>query len=126
MPETAKLISIELNDGLFELTRDIADARYIAHHGDASDLKRILQRYQLGRPDVVISGIPFSCMSEEIGKSILQSIHNELSNGGRFVAYQVSARVDDLNTFYAGRRSVSWEWLNIPPLRVWQWHKSEA
>ena len=127
MPESAKLISVELNNGLYKLASDISDTRYIAHYGDASDLTNILQRYQLGQPDVVISGIPFSCMPEEVGRSILQCINRELADGGRFVAYQVSARVDELNSYFTNNsRTVFWEWLNIPPLRVWQWRKSEA
>lgn len=127
MPDTARLLSIELNEGLYPLSSDIKDSRYIAHHGDASELTDILQSYQLDRPDVVISGIPFSCMTEQVGRSILQCIHEELTSGGRFVAYQVSARVDELNTYYVDEhRTVSWEWLNMPPLRVWRWRKSEA
>lgn len=127
LPASATLISIELNEGLFTLTSDIADTRYIAHHGDASDLAAILQQYGVARPDVVISGIPFSCMEPEVGKSILACIETELADGGRFVAYQVSARVDELNDYYpTDQRTVAWEWLNVPPLRVWRWCKSTA
>jgi phospholipid N-methyltransferase len=125
LPSSARLISIELNEGLYTLTSDINDSRYIAHHGNASDLTDILQQYGAGHPDVVISGIPFSCMEPEVGKSILACIQSELVDGGRFVAYQVSARVDELNEYYpADQRSVAWEWLNVPPLRVWRWCKS--
>jgi phospholipid N-methyltransferase len=124
MPDTARLISIELNAGLYELSAGITDARYTAHHGDASELSAILQQYGVGQPDVVISGIPFSCMDEPVGQSIIQCVHDELTAGGRFVAYQVSARVDELNEYFPPpRRSVSWEWLNVPPLRVWRWQK---
>ena len=73
LPANAKLLSIELNEGLYSLTNDISDARYIAHHGNAIDLSAILQQHQTGRPDVVISGIPFSTMDPETGQSILQS-----------------------------------------------------
>lgn len=124
MPSGATLLSIELNEGLYALTRDISDPRYIAHHGDASGLSDILRQHQLNQPDVVISGIPFSCMDPDTGRSILHTIKQELTAGGRFVAYQVSAKVDELNTYYpADRRSVTWEWLNVPPLRVWRWQK---
>lgn len=126
LPANAKLLSIELNEGLYSLTSDITDARYIAHQGNATDLSAILKQHQTGRPDVVISGIPFSTMQPEAGQSILQCVQEELNDGGRFVAYQVSARVDRLNTYYpADHRTVSWEWLNVPPLRVWRWHKPQ-
>ncbi|OED37736.1 hypothetical protein AB833_22500 [Chromatiales bacterium (ex Bugula neritina AB1)] len=124
MPQTARLLSIELNPGLFELGQQIDDPRYTAHHGDASDLESILTRYNLAPPDVVISGIPFSCMDPAVATSILQMIHRLLNADGRFVAYQVSARVDELNTFYASeRRKQEFELLNVPPLRVWRWQK---
>ena len=99
LPANAKLLSIELNEGLYSLTSDITDARYIAHQGNAADLSAILKQHQTGRPDVVISGIPFSTMEPEAGQSILKCVQEELNDGGRFVAYQVSARVDRLNTY---------------------------
>lgn len=124
MPADAKLLSIELNEGLYRLTRQIEDDHYIAHHGNAADLEEILQKYNLASPDVVISGIPFSCMDREVGNSILKIIHKNLNPAGRFVAYQLSARVDELNQFYPkAQRCVEFEWLNIPPLRVWRWQK---
>ncbi len=127
LPANARLISIELNEGLHALNSEIKDPRYIAHHGNAADLSDILQQHQTGRPDVVISGIPFSTMQPEAGKAILECVHKELVDGGRFIVYQVSARADELNSYYAnGSRSVAWEWFNLPPLRVWRWHKAES
>lgn len=127
MPAHARLLSIELNEGLYQLASRIDDERYIAHHGDAHELAGILDNYQLGAPDVVISGIPFSCMERGAGAALIQRIHSLLVPDGRFVAYQVNPRVDQLNTFFsAGNRSVAWEWLSIPPLRVWRWQKLAA
>ncbi len=124
MPQDARLLSIELNPGLFRLGQRIDDPRYTAHHGDASDLDSILAQYQLAPPDAVISGIPFSCMDRSVATTLLQLIHQQLSTDGRFVAYQLSRRVDELNQFYrADRRTEEFEWLNIPPLRVWSWQK---
>jgi phospholipid N-methyltransferase len=128
MPADARLLSIELNEGLFQLSSRISDQRYIAHHGDAHELSSILEQYQLDQPDVVISGIPFSCMERSAGAALIQRIHALLQPGGRFVAYQVNPRVDQLNTFFRAEnsRSVAWEWLSIPPLRVWRWQKQAA
>jgi len=124
MPAGSKLLSIELNQGLFELASQIEDARYTAHNGSAADLGSIMEKYGLDSPDVVISGIPFSCMDRETGSSILRVVHSQLKPGGRFVAYQLSPRVDELNTFYSpDKRSVEFEWMSIPPMRVWRWQK---
>lgn len=124
MQPDARLLCIELNEGLYNLVREIDDPRYIAHHGDACDIESILETYNLGSPDVVISGIPFSCMDRSVGSTLLGRIHSILNPAGRFVAYQVNPRVSQLNTFFdANQKTVEIEWLCIPPIRVWRWQK---
>lgn len=123
MPADARLLSIELNEGLYQLNSKIDDKRYIAHHGDARALADILAGYQLPSPDVVISGIPFSTMDVAVATDILHSINTQLSADGRFVAYQLSDRVKRLNASANMPYTQEMEWLNIPPLRVWCWRK---
>lgn len=124
MAADARLLCIELNQGLFDLVKEIDDPRFIAHHGDACEIESILKTYSLGAPDIVISGIPFSTMDRSIGATLLGRIHTILNHGGRFVAYQVNPRVSELNTFFeSGQKKVETEWLNVPPLRVWRWQK---
>lgn len=127
MSTDAHLLCIELNKGLFDLVKEIDDPRFIAHHGDACEIESILKTYNLGAPDIVISGIPFSTMDRSIGSTLLGRIHSILNQGGRFVAYQVNPRVSELNTFFnANQKKVETEWLNVPPLRVWRWQKGSA
>lgn len=124
MGSDTTLLSIELSARLFELNNEIKDPRYIAHQGDARNLAGILAGHQLSRPNVVISGIPFSTIDHVIGSGIIQMIHQHLLPGGRFVAYQLSSQVDRLNTFFSeDQRVIETEWLNLPPLRVWCWTK---
>ena len=125
MQDDARLLSIELNTGLYKLLTEFSDPRLVVHNGDASEIESILQTYGLAMPDVVISGIPFSCMDRTIGTTLIEKIHSILQPGGRFVAYQVNPRVSELNTFFAPEeKTVETEWLNVPPLRVWRWRKS--
>ncbi len=124
MPADAHLLSIELNAGLYQLASRIHDSRYTAHHGDATALADILAGHSRPAPDVVISGIPFSTMDRTVASRLLENVHRQLAPGGRFVAYQVNNRVDQLNTFFEpSQRSVEVELLNVPPLRVWCWRK---
>lgn len=123
MDQNARLLSIELNEGLYQLASQVKDPRYTAHHGDATNLQSILQQYGLPAPDVVISGIPFSTMDPEIGATLIQTIQQQLAPGGRFVAYQVNGQVDRLNTFFGDNKTLEVELLNVPPLRVWCWQK---
>ncbi|MEM7255875.1 MAG: methyltransferase type 12 [Pseudomonadota bacterium] len=123
MPADARLLSIELNEGLYQLNSRITDTRYTAHHGSATDLAEILATHQLPAPDVIISGIPFSTMDKSIARDILHSINKQLAVDGRFVAYQVSDKVRRLNTAANMPCTQETEWLNVPPLRVWCWRK---
>ncbi len=125
MEADARLLCIELNERLYNLVKEIEDPRFIAHHGDACDIESILKLYSMNKPDVVISGIPFSTMDRSVGSTLIGRIHGVLNSGGRFVAYQVNPRVSELNTYFTEeQKSVEWEWLSVPPIKVWRWQKS--
>ena len=124
MSVDARLLCIELNERLYNLVNEIDDPRFIAHHGDACEIESILRLYGLSKPDVIVSGIPFSTMNRSVGSMLLGRIHSILNAGGRFVAYQVSPRVDELNTYFTDdQKSVELEWFSVPPIRVWRWQK---
>lgn len=126
MPRDARLLSIEINPHLHDSVRNIPDDRLIAHLGNACELPTILSRYGMDRPNVVISGIPFSTMSPRSGSQIIHAISSLLAPHGRFVAYQVSKRVVELCRPYLGTGQMKVEILNIPPVRVYQWEKNGA
>jgi phospholipid N-methyltransferase len=124
MPRHARLLSIEINPQLHASVSRISDDRLIAHLGNACELKKILGIYGMGRPEVVISGIPFSTMSHRSGAQVVKAIFSLLAPNGRFVAYQVSKRVADLCRPILGAGQMEIEILNIPPVRVYQWEKN--
>lgn len=124
MPQHAKLLSIEINPHLHASVSKISDDRLIAHLGNACELERILGMYDMGRPEVVISGIPFSTMSHRSGAQVVETISALLAPNGRFVAYQVSKRVAELCRPILGTGQMEVEILNIPPVRVYQWAKN--
>jgi len=124
MKSDAKLLAIELNTDFVKLIRvSIEDPRLVVHHGSAAAIPEALACHGLGKPEVILSGIPFSTMEEELGLSILRSVHDSLAPGGRFVAYQFRDRVETLGRDVFGRAHVQTEVLNIPPMRVYSWHK---
>ena len=124
MPQHARLLSIEINPHLYASVSKISDDRLIAHLGNACELKKILFMYDMGSPEVVISGIPFSTMSHRTGSQVIEAISSLLSPNGRFVAYQVSKRVASLCRPFLGTGQMEVELLNIPPVRIYQWEKS--
>lgn len=126
MPPRAKLLSIEINPHLYASVSKISDDRLIAHLGNACELKKILSMYDMGCPEVVISGIPFSTMSHSTGSQVIEAVSSLLSPNGRFVAYQVSKRVASLCRPFLGTGQMEVELLNIPPIRIYQWAKSDG
>ncbi len=123
MPAAARLLSVEINPRFHERIRDIRDDRLIPHLGSAEQLGEALETHELGSPDAVISGIPFSTMSPMSGSRVLEIISSVLAPGGCFVAYQVSRRVDTLSRPHFGKAKVDLELFNIPPARVYRWEK---
>lgn len=123
MSPQARLLSIEINPEFHRMIKRISDERLIAHHGNATELGEILPMYGLGAPDVIISGIPFSTMSQSAGSTVLAIISSVLPNHGRFVAYQVSNRIMTLCQPFLGRGHMEFEFFNIPPMRVFRWDK---
>ena len=83
-----------------------------------------LLAHDLEKPDVILSGIPFSTMDKQVGLDILKSVHDNLPEGGSFVAYQFRDRVETLGRGVFGRASVQTELFNVPPMRVYRWQKT--
>jgi len=123
MPADGKLLSIEINSDFVPALRRIPDPRLIVHEGSAVDLASILASHGLGAPDVVLSGIPFSTMTHDLGRAIVRAVSDVLEPGGRFVAYQVRDRVEKLGRKVFGPAAVALELRNVPPMRVYRWEK---
>ena len=124
MRSDATLLGIEINPRFAELLRRRRDPRLLVHEGSASEIPQILEKHELPAPDVILSGIPFSTMSREIGTGILRAVHRALAPGGFFIAYQVRDRVEILGREVFGRAiTVQTELLNVPPMRVYRWQK---
>lgn len=123
----APLLAIELNPAFHARIADgIDDPRLIAQLGSAAQIDEFVSAHRLPRPDAVISGIPFSTMPTEAATNIAQAVATTLAPGGRFVAYQVRAHVATYATPHLGTPELEWEWLNVPPMRVFTWRKPPA
>ncbi len=126
MPQDAQLLSVEINPHFHAMVSRIQDDRLIAHLGSACELKEIVSMYGLNSPELIISGIPFSTMTHGSGSQVLEAVAALLAPNGRFVAYQVSARVASLCQPFFGSGQMVVELLNIPPMRVYRWNKNGA
>jgi phosphatidylethanolamine/phosphatidyl-N-methylethanolamine N-methyltransferase len=123
LPPTSRFIAVELNSDFIPALQAIGDGRLSVHHGSAEDLPQILAQYGLESVDVIFSGIPFSTIPRQTGRSILRRAWDALSPGGRFVAYQLRSQVKRLARDFMGKPDEEFEFLNIPPLWVYRWKK---
>lgn len=123
LPRDSKLLAIEINRQFVSLLASLTDPRLIVHHGSSENLEGALAVYGLARPDVVVSGIPFSTIPRALGRRILRAVWDALAPGGRFVAYQWRQRVAVLGRDILGRPQVGVELLNMPPVRLYCWRK---
>lgn len=121
MRPDARLLSIEINPHFHRMVSAIADPRLIPHLGSACDLADIIAEHDLPAPDAVISGIPFSTLSPDLGESLIRAIPGVLAPGGCFVAYQARDRVAELCNPVMGESESATEFRNIPPMRVYKW-----
>jgi phospholipid N-methyltransferase len=127
MGPQARLLAIEL-DPVFHarLPGVVRDPRLFAECGSAERMGEFLATRRLPAPDVIVSGIPFSTMPQDVGERIAAKVAAVLAPGGRFVAYQVRPRVADFTTPHLGVPRSEWELWNLPPMRVFTWVKPPA
>jgi phospholipid N-methyltransferase len=125
MKPQSRLLAIEKTRELAETLDTIEDPRLVAHCGDAADLCSIANRYGWDAIDVVVSGIPFSILPEAVAGQIVQAIDQLLRPGGTFIAYQVQDDVSDYAQPCFGTPTLQSVPLNLPPLKVYCWTKSE-
>lgn len=121
LPANARLLTIDTSPDFVDLLNEIDDPRVINHLGSAENLIQILKDHNLGGPDAVISGIPFSTMPPQIGQRIVKAIQQALAAGGRFVAYQFRGEVANITRPVMGEPDSKMEWRNVPPMRVFRW-----
>lgn len=122
MPADAKLVCIETDQHFVEMVRKINDPRLIVHRGSAEHVADVVNEHGLAKPDVILSGIPFSTMPPELGRLIAQRVHDALPVGGSFVAYQFRPHVATFSTpIFGPAERDELELLNIPPMRVYRW-----
>ena len=89
MTKSSKLIAIERNRNFYGmLKRELKDQRMMLFNECAGNLNRILGYNGHGCVDYIVSGIPFSLISDELKQTILNSTHVALKKGGKFLSYQ--------------------------------------
>ncbi len=109
------LLAIEKNAKFYKSLSNIHDDRLKPVHSDVRDFKRIMHDWGIGNVDCIVSGIPFSFMTQQERNLLIADVHSRLSHGGRFVAYQFTTHLIPLMRRHFRKMHVEFEIRNIPP-----------
>lgn len=111
------LLAIESNPQFVGVLKDIRDSRFTLVHGDATVAADYAAEHGLAGFDLVISGIPFSMLTDASRKKVVDMTYDLLAPGGTFLVYQTSPlMVPYLKRRFSVKTSV--EMLNVPPYFV--------
>jgi phospholipid N-methyltransferase len=112
-----KLLAIEANPQFVGVLKDLHDPRFALVHGDATVAADYAKEHGLAGFDLVISGIPFSLLSDATRKKVVDMTHDLLAPGGTFLVYQTSPlMLPYLKRRFAVKTTI--ELLNVPPYFV--------
>jgi phospholipid N-methyltransferase len=120
MPRESRLVTIDVSPHFTRhLQRTINDPRLIAVTASAASVVDILDRHGLGTADMIVTGIPFSTLSDELGMQIMDASAQVLAPGGQLLAYQMRTAVAALLERRFGAVRKSYVWRNIPPCHLY-------
>ncbi|HXG80185.1 MAG TPA: methyltransferase [Sphingomicrobium sp.] len=121
----ARLIAIDTNPDFIDyLNGDIDDERFIAVHGSAADVEKIIAEHGFDHADYVLSGLPFSTLPPGVGEQIGAATSHAIRNGGAFLVYQFSPKVRDYIAPHFERIDRGFELVNVPPATLfWAWRE---
>jgi phospholipid N-methyltransferase len=122
----AMLIAIDTNPDFIDYLRhDIDDPRFVAVHGSASDVEKIVAEHGFDHADFVLSGLPFSTLPPGVGEAIGSATSRVIRNGGAVLVYQFSPKVRDFIAPFFERIDRGFEWVNVPPATLfWAWREA--
>ncbi len=128
LPANAKLVAIDTNEHFLKILRErIADPRLSIVHDSAENVRDICARAGIERVNYVISGIPFTMLPDEVADRIVKATHDLLTDGGKFLVYQflkpegqATPGIHRYLPRHFGKIRKEAEWLNIPPLWVYE------
>ena len=115
-----KVLLIESNDDFYEKLRTEYEDRSDVHvaHDSAEHVAELLAERGLGRPDYVVSGLPFAALPAAVSERILTETARLLSDGGEFVTFQYTLLKKGVIGCHFGTVRVTRELRNLPPAYV--------
>ena len=114
-----KLICFELNNEFVAELNTISDPRLEVYNACASSIRNILDELKIGSVDYVVSSLPLAIMDDDVVKSVVESVRENLRAGGRFLQYQYSLNnYEDIKPGFSESR-VRFTLRNMPPAFIY-------
>ncbi|MGN7471814.1 class I SAM-dependent methyltransferase [Brevibacillus sp. SAFN-007a] len=86
---------------------------------EATKIGQYLEELELGKADVIISGLPFANFPKELRTAILDEVQNALKPGGLFITFQYSLQLQaELQARFPWVET-DFTLLNIPPAFIY-------
>ncbi len=126
--QDSKIIALDTNAEFLQiLRRRLPDQRLTIHHDSAENILIRLHEAGSAHANYVISGIPFTMLDRDVADRIVHDTYEALTPEGKFLVYQFlkpEARgARGIHTYLPRHFPVirkEIEWLNIPPLWVYE------
>ncbi|HUD95827.1 AAA family ATPase [Sphingobium sp.] len=96
------------------------DSRLIVVTGSASDLDAILAARGINHIDCILSGLPFSTLSEAEARRIVDASARLLRPSGSFLAYQMRTAIRPYLVARFDTVMHDFEWWNLPPCHLYR------
>lgn len=127
LPADGKLLVIDTNSRFIDyLRQSIDDDRFHAVLGSATDVDKFIRATGHAKADYILSGLPFSALSVELGQEIVDTSYSVLREGGAFLTYQFRDAARRLTAQRFGKVETGFALLNVPPcLLTWGWKLSQ-
>ncbi len=117
----SKLILIEKNEGFVEILEEMAeDPRVLLYQDSAENVADILKDAGEDVADYVLSGIPFSFLSDEVRTELIRETRRVLGPDGRFLVYQNYNHMEKPLREHFDHVTKEYELLNIPPMYAYE------
>lgn len=118
MHPQSQLISIELNERLYQKLAQIKDPRFTPVLGNAENVIEILAQHGITQVDHVASAIPFIVIPTEKAKEILQTCQSLLKPSGYWLQIHYAKTLMSLYKSVFGNVEAHFTLLNVPPAYV--------
>lgn len=118
----AKILCFEINK---KFCKSLKDKRLIVINDSAENIKKYLKKFNVGKVDYIVSGLPFSSLKPYEKYIILKEAKNNLRNNGKFVVYQFLSNLRKYIDYYFSKISIKFVPFNLPPCFVYVCEKQE-